>query len=434
MRKNTISSYYYLFFVIVLFFVACTDNQSSVDINTAIRVTNTTSQITAPTVAVYHENIWVVWDEYDELSESADVFMTVSHDNGKTFSKPRNITNHGGAENPTIAVTDEGVLYLGFMAWADEPIVDDFYTAWMEVHRSTDGGETWTMVGQTPDPEKFPVQPTLPAMSISPDGRTILFSWRDATPPEYIPNDMPVQIEGTESIPLWASVSFDGGITFSDPQPAAPSACSCCGSKAFMMGDTPAIAYRGLEFLDGEHDERNPAMVYFKDATWSPPQEIHDDNFQMLFTGCPASGPGADELNGVTQIAWWTGAAEREGFWLASGSNGVFSEPTLIKESSSQRGNLEVAINDMGQSLILLGEAEIDHEHNTDQAVEIPYVKLFVFEDGQVMELKNAQFEMYTTYAPTYAIAAVPDGFYIVWVEVNENGQQIMLRKIESLK
>lgn len=393
-----------------------------------IVLATTTNQATAPTIAVHGEQIWVVWDEYNEESEAADAFMVESSDGGQHFTAPRNLTNHGGVENPYLAVAADGTLLLGYMAWAAEPVVDDFYPNWMEIQRSTDGGQSWQRLGQTPDPATLPIQIGLPTMAASADGQRILFMWKDATPADYRPAAMPGQITGTESIPLWAAVSLDGGQSFSPPQVAAASACSCCGAQAFFQGATPAVAFRGLTFIDDQHDQRDPTIARMNDdGAWAAPIEVYDDAYTLELAGCPASGPGVDYAAGVTQVAWWTGVTARQGFWLAAADADHFDAPRLIKPTSSPARDLALAIAPDGSTFVLL----VENEPAPSQA---PYLKLFHVTGDRATELEAVRLAYTNSYAPLYDLQATATGVLLTWVEIGEKTQQVKLRRIDLAK
>ncbi|MBJ7457204.1 MAG: exo-alpha-sialidase, partial [Thermoleophilia bacterium] len=374
----------------------------------AVTVAVTATAAGTPSVTSRGDRVWLTWGEYDEATQLADAFLASSTDGGRSFGPPRNITGHGGVEGPRTVSAADGTLFMSVLEWAAKPLVADFYPAWAQVYRSTDAGETWQRLGRAPGPSEMKVDPTQISLAVSDDGERVLVTWYDATPADHIPEGVPVAVEGTMSWPGWASVSMDGGRTFSAPRPAIPSACGCCSLEPFFRGDTPSIAFRAVTPIDSEKDERDVAITeYGADGRWQTAVEVRDDRFTIPLAGCPSSGPGVAPSGHDTAVAWWTGAEGRTGFWFARSATPGSGEPTKILSSATQIGDVEMAETPDGRHLVLVSTvdevADEGHDRAGDDAPETTR-RLRVFSVGEaIAELPDADVEIPSEFEPWYS-------------------------------
>ena len=404
-----------------------------------VTVTDTTAVTGTPTAVVDGDRVLVAWGEYDEKTQSADAFVATSDDHGATFSAPRNVTNHGGVEGPQVAAAADGTLFMAALQWADAPVVDDFYPAWVRVYRSTDKGRTWKTLGRTPGPAEMHVNPYLVSIAVSDDGAGVLVSWQDATPPERMPEGVPTEVEGTMAAPVWASVSADGGTTFGPPEAAAPSSCKCCGARPFFRAQTPSIAYRAVRFIGGGKDQRNIAVVEHVDGGWRDPVELRDDEFTLEAQGCPASGPGVSVEGERLTTAWWTGGTGREGFWIASGTPTAMEEPRPILREGLQLGDLTTVRLPSGANLVVLSTVEeAGHDHggggDAGEAKEkMRMLRTFVEADGTSAELEDGAVEIPMGLSPMeYSAAPTTDGAALTWIEQDGKRYRVRVRMLDE--
>lgn len=410
--------------------ISAQDN-SELQVGPTIRVAVPQALPSVPTVAVHGDRVWVAWGEYDETTEMAFAYIASSEDGGQTFSAPQQFGT-GGTEYPNIAATDDGTLFLSHLEWAEEPLIDDYYLAWLVLHRSVDGGQTWELVGQTPDSAATFSQPYEPELAVSADGSRVLLTWLDATPAQYLPPDALTAVEGTMSTPVWVSFSADGGQTFSTPSTVIESSCSCCRSKPFFIGETPAIAYRDLESVDDTHDERDMYVITMADdGTWQAPVEVHNDGFTLDLQGCPTSGPGADAQDGAVQVAWWTGAQDRAGYWLATGSADTFGTPISLPDTNQHFSSLDLEIAPSGDSFVLASDVASPGETAAGAIGHMLRVFHVSGDVAQEVETATAN-DLAPQYGETYDIAASDTGVVIVWLAESAEGQTIMFRRIDQ--
>ncbi len=104
-------------------------------------VSNTPGASSEPDVKIAKDGtIVVVWLDTSAGGDSPDVWATASHDAGKTWDKPQNVSNTPGKSmTPSIAVGSDNSADV---VWTDTTAGDaspDVYFS-----RSTDGGKTWS--------------------------------------------------------------------------------------------------------------------------------------------------------------------------------------------------------------------------------------------------------------------------------------------------
>jgi len=76
--------------------------------------------------------------------------------------------------------------------------------------------------------------------------------------------------------------------------------CDCCQTTAAITNDGPVVVYR-----DRSDDEiRDMSIVRFINDSWTKPQTIHADNWQIK--ACPVNGPRVDAINNHLAIAWFS--------------------------------------------------------------------------------------------------------------------------------
>ena len=100
-----------------------------------INVSNNAGDSTNPRVAANQNNVYVVWQ--DMTLGHLQIFISVSHDTGTTFSVPLNLSNDtGSAQDPHIATRGSHV----YVVWQDSTPghVQVFYST------SRDAGGTWS--------------------------------------------------------------------------------------------------------------------------------------------------------------------------------------------------------------------------------------------------------------------------------------------------
>jgi len=122
--------------------------------------------------------------------------------------------------------------------------------------------------------------------------------------------------------------SVDGGRSFGPGVVIHRDVCPCCRTSLATHGSTVAVALRVAT-----DDMRDIAVATSSDggATFGEPVRVHRDGWH--FDGCPHAGASlAFDDAGRLHVAWYTGAADRQGLWYAMSSDGrTFSEPLAIQ-------------------------------------------------------------------------------------------------------
>jgi hypothetical protein len=86
-------------------------------------------------------NVYVAWARFSGSSVNDVVYVSRSTDHGLTFSKPRRLSAPApGSTFADLAVGPDGTVYLTYRSFSQHQSTED--AIW--VHRSTDGGVTWS--------------------------------------------------------------------------------------------------------------------------------------------------------------------------------------------------------------------------------------------------------------------------------------------------
>ena len=105
-----------------------TDNNTlSTDFNfsNVTNLTNNTLDSVYAQIAAVNNTVYMVWQEsINDSSDNYDILFIKSEDNGNTFSKPINLSNNTGfSEHPQIAVYKNDI----FIVWADNTNSNNIY-------------------------------------------------------------------------------------------------------------------------------------------------------------------------------------------------------------------------------------------------------------------------------------------------------------------
>jgi hypothetical protein len=137
---------------------------------------------------------YVVWSDYRATNPpgtESDELLSVTHDGGRTWSRPRVVLRHGVRAGPgsgqiLVDPRRPGRLYL-LMSWIRDGFATPREPAWMLVARSVDGGRHWTAARRfgegTPAPQEWPVivraSPQTPSFAVDAAG-TLYGVWQDS--------------------------------------------------------------------------------------------------------------------------------------------------------------------------------------------------------------------------------------------------------------
>ena len=109
----------------------------SSNINSPQTLSNTPGNSTDPQIALYNNNLYVVWS--DDGTGNGDIYFKRSVDNGTTFQSVENLSNSpGNSTDPQIALYNNNL----YVVWSDDSTGNgDIY-----FKRSVDNGTTFDTV------------------------------------------------------------------------------------------------------------------------------------------------------------------------------------------------------------------------------------------------------------------------------------------------
>ena len=181
----------------------------------------------------------------------------------------------------------------------------DLYATWLQqsgpgtyaydigMARSTDRGETWTMLGTLNDDR---VLGEHGFVSMVPEGDGVRAVWLDGRSMTGEGHDG----HGGGDMSL-RTTTINPTI---DPSKVIDErTCECCPTTMARTASGPVVLYR-----DRHADERRDvSIVGLTDDRWSQPRDVHRDNWEIA--GCPVNGPSVAADADFVAAAWYTGGA-----------------------------------------------------------------------------------------------------------------------------
>ena len=230
-----------------------------------------------PTLAVNSQGlVAAAWS--DARNDKDDIYMTVSRDQGRTFSRNRRVNDDPETpahSHPSVAVDEQGTIYA---AWEDfRSDNSDIYLA-----KSTDGGATFSANRRVND-DSGPAPQISPSLAIGPSGQ-IYAAWGDfrnsavTLPPPHSAagEEQRWEVSRTGNADIYFAGSLDGGKTFSanvrlndDPGTAAQA------FPSLSVNAQGVVAAAWEDFRNGNGDiymARSAA-----DGMFGPNRRVNDD-------------------------------------------------------------------------------------------------------------------------------------------------------------
>ena len=122
--------------------------------------------------------------------------------------------------------------------------------------------------------------------------------------------------------------------------------CDCCQTGGTITADGAVIAYRDRSAAE----IRDISFVKLSNSTWSNPQTINDDNWNI--SGCPVNGPRMTSLGNTVATAWFTAADGQANVKIAfSSSSDSFAEAIVVDETSPL-GRVDVILLDEETAMV----------------------------------------------------------------------------------
>lgn len=117
--------------------------------------------------------------------------------------------------------------------------------------------------------------------------------------------------------------------------------CDCCQTTAAITSDGPVVVYRDRS----DSEVRDMSIVRFVNGSWTAPQTIYADNWQIK--ACPVNGPRADALKNNLAIAWFSAKDKKGEVKIVFSKDGgaTFAKPIRIDEGKAI-GRVDVLLLD----------------------------------------------------------------------------------------
>lgn len=225
---------------------------------------------------------------------SGFVYVDMSADEGKTFSKKVKVNNQSqkiaakGEARPKIAIGPQGNLYLTWTEGLSKP-----FTGYIWFARSLDGGKTFErpkIVHQ----DRAEITHRFDALHVSPDGK-ITISWVDKR-----------DLESAKKVnkpyagaAIYYAISTDDGATFQTEKKLADNSCECCRIAMTTKPDGTVVAMWRHVFDGGERDHMI-AEIPNADVKAT----LHRATFgHWKIDGCPHHGGAL--TSGGEAANWW---------------------------------------------------------------------------------------------------------------------------------
>lgn len=123
--------------------------------------------------------------------------------------------------------------------------------------------------------------------------------------------------------------------------------CDCCQTSAAQTENGPVVVYRDRS----DTEIRDIAIVRFVDGTWTEPQTIGNDHWEI--SGCPVNGPSVSSINNNLAVAWFTGVDEIPKVQISfSENNGESFGMPIRVDAGFALGRVDVAMNSNTEALV----------------------------------------------------------------------------------
>lgn len=123
--------------------------------------------------------------------------------------------------------------------------------------------------------------------------------------------------------------------------------CDCCQTTAAITMDGPIVVYRDR----AEDEVRDMSIVRYVNGSWSEPQTMYADNWQIK--ACPVNGPRADAIDNDLAIAWFSMKDKKGQVKIIFSSDGgsTFGKAIRVDEGKAI-GRVDVALIDSSSAIV----------------------------------------------------------------------------------
>ena len=236
------------------------------------------------------------------------------------------------ADVPAIGVGNEGNMIAGWL----QKVGAGTYAYDIRLAATTDGGHEWSGEFPAHADTSQTEHGFLSLTPIAPD--RFVGIWLDGR--EMVREDGPMTLRS-------AIIDANGSVT--NGQLLDGRVCECCPTSVAVTGDGTVVAvYRGRS----DTESRNTGVVRYHNGTWSAPQVVHDDNWEIA--GCPVNGPAVTANGPNVAVAWFTMGADDQPRVLAAFSfdhGETFGAPMRIDHGDPE-GRVDITFVDDASVII----------------------------------------------------------------------------------
>lgn len=239
-----------------------------------------------------------------------------------------------------------------FANWADVPVVvrgDEAWTAtWLQksgsgtyaydiaIARSLDGS-TWTHLGTLND-DRTMSEHGFVSLVLDQDG--VHAFWLDG---REMTNDAHDHGHGSGVMNLRTAMITD---RVGESRVIDDMVCECCPTAAASTPSGPIVLVR-----DRTREEVRDIELLRASNNYEPGTMLHSDEWSIA--GCPVNGPALDTRGSDVAAAWFTGAPDRAGVWVAfSADSGATFDTPIQVDGDGAIGRVDLVLLPDGRAAI----------------------------------------------------------------------------------
>lgn len=257
-----------------------------------------------------------IWMSWLEPREGGGHRFRLASLQGPAWSEPITIAEGDNfianwADIPALFVTSSDTLVA---SWLERGSTRSSYR--IRLRTSTDGGRSWTPA-VTPHRDDTPTEHGFVSFFEAP-GAGVGLVWLDGR-----------QMAGGHGSGEGAMALRAATVTGGRPGEEMlidPKVCDCCQTSAARIDGGVIVAYR-----DRTDDEiRDMSVSRFLNGSWSAPQTVHADNWQI--NACPVNGPVVAASGRSVAVSWFTaaGGTPRTEVAFSTDAGESFSAPAQL--------------------------------------------------------------------------------------------------------